>query len=202
MPGTGDEPARQSRCKLLTCPPGLAPATYRVCRPGGMCLGRSCRGRSPAGPTWAGLSCPGASEPFLNPITVLVFLMGVMSDSSSNRSSAVGPLPLSGLEQQPPSDQADLRLLGSQLLPILERLTTATEQVACSLGRLAEHFAPAPAPLVNTPYVAKCLGCTVTWVSEMVRNGEIPRTCIVPGTGNGKPWKFFRDKIDRWIESR
>jgi hypothetical protein len=38
--------------------------------------------------------------------------------------------------------------------------------------------------------------------SDMIRRGEIPRSCIVPGTGNGKIWKLYRRKIDEWIETR
>jgi hypothetical protein len=36
----------------------------------------------------------------------------------------------------------------------------------------------------------------------MVRLGQIPTDCLVPGTGGGKPWKFHRAKIDDWLASR
>jgi hypothetical protein len=86
----------------------------------------------------------------------------------------------------------------------LEKLITSPElaPVATSLIRLADHLAPAPATVVGTPYVAERLGCTTVWVAELVRNGEIAKHCIVPGTGKGKVWKFYREKIDRWLESR
>jgi hypothetical protein len=74
--------------------------------------------------------------------------------------------------------------------------------VAESLARIADALAPRPADVVGTPYLADKLGCTTVWVAEMVRAGEIPKSCVVPGTGNGKPWKFYRDRIDRWVESR
>jgi hypothetical protein len=76
------------------------------------------------------------------------------------------------------------------------------ESIADSLRRLADHFVPVPAAMVGTPYVAKQLGCTTVWVAEMVRKGEIPKPCLVPGTGNGKPWKFHRERIDEWLQSR
>jgi len=41
---------------------------------------------------------------------------------------------------------------------------------------------------------------TTVWVAEMASEGRIPRGCIVPGTGEGKVWKFHRAKIDYWIE--
>lgn len=68
--------------------------------------------------------------------------------------------------------------------------------------RIADHFDPPPPDKVDSGYVAGRLGCTNTWVAEMARRGEIPRGCIVPGTGDGKPWKFYRARIDAWIESR
>jgi hypothetical protein len=86
----------------------------------------------------------------------------------------------------------------------LEKLIASPElaSAATSFCRLADHLAPAPATIVGTPYVAQRLGCTTVWVAELVRNGEIPKHCIVPGTGRGKVWKFYREKIDRWLESR
>lgn len=61
---------------------------------------------------------------------------------------------------------------------------------------------PPPPDTVDSCYVAGKLGCTTTWVADMARNGEIPRSCIVTGTGNGKPWKFHRTRIDEWIARR
>src|SRR5262249_62128055 len=86
----------------------------------------------------------------------------------------------------------------------LEKLIASPELASAetSLRRLADRFAPAPAAVVGTPYVAERLGCTTVWVAELVRNGEIPKHCILPGTGRGKVWKFYREKIDRWLESR
>jgi hypothetical protein len=68
--------------------------------------------------------------------------------------------------------------------------------------RLADVLDPPPPDLVDSVYVAGKLGCTTTWVADMARNGEIPRSCIVTGTGNGKPWKFHRTPIDEWIARR
>jgi len=74
--------------------------------------------------------------------------------------------------------------------------------IAGSLERIADALAPPPSKMVDSPYVAKRLDCTTVWVAELARNGQIPKSCIVPGTGNGKLWKFYRSQIDQWIESR
>ena len=86
---------------------------------------------------------------------------------------------------------------------LLERLTVATERIAQCLNCLpliAARVIPSPAEVVGSPYVAQRLGVTTVWVAEMARKGAIPKNCIVNGTGSGKPWKFHREKIDRWIE--
>jgi hypothetical protein len=75
-------------------------------------------------------------------------------------------------------------------------------RISTDLGRIADALSPAPTPIVGTPYVAERLGCTTVWVAEMVRLGQVPKNCIVAGTGNGKPWKFHRGKIDEWLASR
>jgi hypothetical protein len=78
--------------------------------------------------------------------------------------------------------------------------------VLCSLDENVKRIADAldpPAPdLVGTPYVAHQLGVTTTWIADLIRHGEIPGNCLVPGTGNGKPWKFYRERIEKWIASR
>ena len=71
-----------------------------------------------------------------------------------------------------------------------------------SLVRIADALAPQPVDIVDSPHVAAKLGCTTTWIAEMARSGEIPAPCIVAGTGYGRPWKFYRSKIEAWIESR
>ncbi len=59
-----------------------------------------------------------------------------------------------------------------------------------------------PPELVGTRYVAERLDCTTVWVTELIRKGEIPVSCIAPGTGNGKPWKFVRVRIEEWLKRR
>jgi len=59
-----------------------------------------------------------------------------------------------------------------------------------------------PPDLVGSPYVADRLGCTTVWVTQMVRQGEIPQSCVATGTGNGRPWKFHRARIDEWLRQR
>lgn len=70
------------------------------------------------------------------------------------------------------------------------------------LRRIADRLDPPSPNKVGTPYVADRLGCTTVWITELIRKGEIKSNCIVPGTGNGKPWKFFKPQIDRWIKER
>jgi hypothetical protein len=74
--------------------------------------------------------------------------------------------------------------------------------IAERLGRLADALAPQPESIVGTPHVARRLGCSTVWVAELARQGRIPKGCLVPGTGNGKPWKFYRDRVDEWLQSR
>ena len=74
--------------------------------------------------------------------------------------------------------------------------------IAGALTRIANHFDPPPPDVVDSVYIAKKLGCTTTWVADMARNGTIPASCLVPGTGNGKLWKFYRSKIEKWLEER
>lgn len=87
----------------------------------------------------------------------------------------------------------------------LERIAIALELIAQrleSVPRMADVIAPAPGTIVGTPYVASALGCTTVWVAEMVRHGQVPRGCVVPGTGSGRPWRFYRQRIDEWLRSR
>jgi hypothetical protein len=74
--------------------------------------------------------------------------------------------------------------------------------MATSIGRIADTMNPPPPNVVDSTYIATKLGCTTTWIAEMARSGDIPKSCLVPGTGNGKPWKFYRNLIEKWIESR
>jgi hypothetical protein len=100
-----------------------------------------------------------------------------------------------------------------QLFPAAEDMVPASASldarflaVLCDLARnvkrIADALDPAPPDIVGTPYVAKSLSVTTTWIADLIRRGEIPHNCIVPGTGNGKPWKFYRERIDRWIATR
>jgi hypothetical protein len=85
--------------------------------------------------------------------------------------------------------------LGPQTLRLLA-------EIGADIKRLADHFAPAPSDIIGTPHLANRLGCTPTWIAQMVRSGEIPKGCIVPGSGKGKQWKFYRLRIEEWLASR
>ena len=84
----------------------------------------------------------------------------------------------------------------------IRRLLSSVERIAEALERLADHFAPPPTDIVGTSYLAHRLACTQVWITDRICQGDIPKSCIVPGTGNGKVWKLYRRKIDKWIESR
>jgi hypothetical protein len=73
--------------------------------------------------------------------------------------------------------------------------------IARSLERIADAVDPPPPDKVDTAYVAKRLGIGLARVSQMAGQGEIPPSCIVAGTGNGKLWKFHRARIDEWIDN-
>jgi hypothetical protein len=74
--------------------------------------------------------------------------------------------------------------------------------IADRLDRLEEALAPVPKEKIDTGYVADQLGVTKVYVAQMALNGTIPKGCIVQGTGRGKLWKFYRESIDRWIQTR
>ena len=74
--------------------------------------------------------------------------------------------------------------------------------IAKSLERIAEALDPKPPDHVDGPFVAGRLGLTATRVAQMARDGDIPASCVVPGTGDGKPWKFVRSRIEAWIAAR
>jgi hypothetical protein len=92
--------------------------------------------------------------------------------------------------------------LGPQTLALLGRFAAAMEALLGESRRVADHVVPTVGEVVGTPYLAKHLGCSVVWAAEMARTGQIPKYCVVPGTGNGKPWKFFRERIEEWLIKR
>ena len=85
--------------------------------------------------------------------------------------------------------------LGPETLQVLA-------DIKADIKRLADHFDPLPPDIVDTPYIAQRLGCTTTWIAQMVRSGEIPKGCVVPGSGKGRQWKFYRRRIENWLASR
>ena len=70
------------------------------------------------------------------------------------------------------------------------------------LRRIADHFDPPPSDIVDTPYIADRLGLTTARIAQLVRSGEIPKACIVPGTGDGRPWRFYRRRMEEWLAKR
>jgi len=76
------------------------------------------------------------------------------------------------------------------------------KRIAAALERIANHFDPQTRTTVGTAYVAERLGITIKWVGDLVRKGEIPKSCICPKSGDGRYWRFWKNKIDDWIEER
>lgn len=80
-----------------------------------------------------------------------------------------------------------------------DRFNVVVERLTAVLERIANKLDPPPPDVVGTEYVAERRGCTATWVAEQARDGRMPSHCIVPGTGHGKPWRFYRSEIDSWL---
>jgi hypothetical protein len=57
----------------------------------------------------------------------------------------------------------------------LQELVEVLRRTETHLSRIADHFDPPPPNIVDTPYIARQLGCTTTWIAQMVRSGDIPR---------------------------
>ena len=93
-------------------------------------------------------------------------------------------------------------VVAEQIAPLQFATPEAIVTIAGALKRIADHFDPPPPDVVDSVFVSQKLDCTTQWVAEMARKGEIPVACIVPGTGNGKLWKFYRSKIEKWLEDR
>lgn len=84
----------------------------------------------------------------------------------------------------------------------LEQIASGVREMEPALRRIADHFDPPKRGTVGTPYVAERLGVSVRWISDLIRKGDIPKSCIVPRSGEGKYWRFWKDKIDDWIEQK
>ena len=93
-------------------------------------------------------------------------------------------------------------VVAQQASPFQVATPEAIATIAGALKRIADHFDPPPPDVVDSRYVCDKQGYTTQWIADMARNGGIPAACIVPGSGKGKPWKFYRAKIEKWLEER
>jgi hypothetical protein len=75
----------------------------------------------------------------------------------------------------------------------------AIAEVQASLLRIADHFDPPPPDVIDSRYLADRLGVSTTRIAQRVRGGSIPASCIVPGSGDGRLWKFHRRRIEEWL---
>lgn len=85
---------------------------------------------------------------------------------------------------------------------LMHSVATTLGNIAVSLERIANHFDPPPPDKVDSGYIVKKLGCSKVHAARLAAEGRTPKSCIVPGTGQGKPWKFYRKQIDKWIDQR
>jgi hypothetical protein len=111
------------------------------------------------------------------------------SDGPANGNKSVAHL--TQIADSPLTLAASFQLIAGQL-----------QAIEAHLSRLANHFDPPPPDIVDTPFLARQLGVTPTRIAQMVREGTIPKSCIVPGTGDGRPWKFYRHRLDEWLARR
>jgi hypothetical protein len=100
------------------------------------------------------------------------------------------------------SEASSAAVVAEQVLPHQVATQEVIQTIAGALKRIADHFDPPPPDVVDSVYLRKKLGCTTQWIADMARSGVIPAACIVPGTGNGKPWKFYRSKIEKRLKER
>jgi len=92
----------------------------------------------------------------------------------------------------------DLRRIATAL----ERIGNTLDEISRSEKRIAEHFDPQKRKVVGTAYVAEQLGVTIKWAGDLVRRGDVPKSCICPKSGEGRYWRFWKDEIDKWIEEK
>ncbi len=84
----------------------------------------------------------------------------------------------------------------------LEPPPADTGGIARELRKLRRALRPAEPEIIGTPEVAKLAGVTTAAVRQWVESGAVPRNCIVPGSGNGTPWRFYRRRILKWLRTR
>ncbi len=78
----------------------------------------------------------------------------------------------------------------------------ADHVVARELRRLRRDLRPAEPEIIGTPEVAKMAGVTTAAVRQWVESEAMPGNCIVPGSGNGTPWRFYRRRVVKWLRTR
>jgi hypothetical protein len=100
------------------------------------------------------------------------------------------------------TDGAEKELETAVCFRLLSRIADNLDALVRQVRRIADHYDPPPPDVVDSGYVARKLDLTTTRIAELARDRQIPSSCIVPGTGDGKPWKFYRPRIDEWIASR
>jgi predicted DNA-binding transcriptional regulator AlpA len=74
------------------------------------------------------------------------------------------------------------------------------ERIAVGIERLIDVLVPKASELVGTDYIASKLGKSKQWVGKMAEKGTIPKNCIAPRVCGGRIWKFYRDRIDAWLD--
>lgn len=133
------------------------------------------------------LSCGDEAEVYLNG----QFCLGHEVARAGDRLTVMKPVGRKGGEDE-------IR----RMAEALENVSSSLEQIKPAIIRIADHFDPRQRSVVGTPYIAERLGVSVRWINDLIHKGEIPKSCICPQSGEGKYWRFWKEKIDLWIEGR
>jgi hypothetical protein len=91
---------------------------------------------------------------------------------------------------------------GKDIVNALNQIVMAIESNTNAMNRLVDHFSPPDRATVTSSYVARRLGCTVRWIGELARRGDIPKSCRCPRSGEGKYWRFWKKQTDEWIDKQ
>jgi hypothetical protein len=92
--------------------------------------------------------------------------------------------------------------MGDQQPDHVLTLVAVLDALLREVKRIADHFNPPPPNVIDSNYVARRMGRTPTRIAQMAREGLIPASCVVPGRSDGEAWRFYRDRVEEWLDGR